>query len=39
MDDGLESLEPNVLYVPEKTNESAFDSFILVDDFLSLFIF
>ena len=39
MDDGLESLEPNVLYVPEKTNESAFDSFILVDYFLRLFIF
>jgi hypothetical protein len=32
-DDGLGSLEHNVFYVPEKTNKSVFDSFILVDDF------
>jgi hypothetical protein len=36
-DDGLQSLEPNVFYVPEKTNESAIDFFILVDDFLYIF--
>jgi hypothetical protein len=37
MDDGLESLEPNVFYVPEKTNKSALDSFILVGDILYIF--
>ena len=37
MDDGLESLEPNVFYVPEKTNKSALDSFILIDDILYIF--
>ncbi|KIM80623.1 hypothetical protein PILCRDRAFT_822364 [Piloderma croceum F 1598] len=36
-DDGLESPDPNVFYVPEKTNLSAFDSFILVDDILYIF--
>jgi hypothetical protein len=36
-DHGLESLEPNVFYVPEKTNRSAFDSFILVNDILYIF--
>ncbi|KIM86220.1 hypothetical protein PILCRDRAFT_816150 [Piloderma croceum F 1598] len=36
-DDGLESLEPNVFYIPEKTNQSALDSFILVDDILYIF--
>ena len=34
---GFESLEPNVFYVPESTNESALDSFILVDDILYIF--
>ena len=28
MDDGLESLEPNTFYVPEKTNKLALDSFV-----------
>jgi hypothetical protein len=37
MDDGLKSLEPNVFYVPAKTNQSAFDSFILVDGVIYIF--
>ena len=37
MDDGLKSLEPNVFYVSEKTNQSAFDSFILVDGIIYIF--
>ena len=37
MDDGLKSLEPNVFYVPKKTNQSAFDSFILVDGVIYIF--
>lgn len=35
--DGLESLEPNVFYVPHGTNQSAVDPFILVDGFLYIF--
>jgi hypothetical protein len=37
MDDGIESLEPNVFYILENTNQLAFDSFILVDDILYIF--
>lgn len=37
MDDGLKSLEPNVFYVPKKTNQSAFDSFILVNGIIYIF--
>ena len=37
MDDELESLESNVFYVPEKTNKSALDSFILLGDILYIF--
>ena len=37
MDDRLESLEPNVFYVPEKSNKSALDSFILVGGILYIF--
>lgn len=37
MADGLESLEPNVFYVPHGTNQSAVDPFILVDGFLYIF--
>ena len=37
MDDELESLKPNVFYVPEKTNKSALDSFILIGDILYIF--
>ena len=36
-DDGLESIEPNVLYIPQVTNQAAIDSFILVSDFFYLF--
>ena len=37
MDDGLKSLEPNVFYVPKKTNQSGFDPFILVDGISYIF--
>ena len=36
-DNGLLSIEPNVFYVPEATNQQAFDSFILVDGLLYIF--
>ncbi|KAF9518028.1 hypothetical protein BS47DRAFT_1380157 [Hydnum rufescens UP504] len=38
-DNGLSSIEPNVMYVPQHSNEKAIDSFILVDDILHLFQF
>jgi len=36
-DKGLQSIEPNVFYVPEMTNQKAFDSFILLDGLLYIF--
>ena len=36
-DNGLQSIEPNVFYVPKMTNQKAFDSFILLDGFLYIF--
>ena len=36
-DNGLQSIEPNVFYVPEVTNQKAFDSFILLDGLLYIF--
>jgi hypothetical protein len=36
-DNGLQSIEPNVFYVPEMTNQKAFDSFVLLNDILYIF--
>jgi hypothetical protein len=36
-DNGLQSIEPNVFYVPEMTNQKTFDSFILLDGLLYIF--
>jgi hypothetical protein len=36
-DNGLQSIEPNVFYVPEMSNHKAFDSFVLLDGFLYIF--
>ena len=36
-DNGLQSIEPNVFYVPEMTNQKAFDSFVLLDGLLYIF--
>ena len=36
-DDKLEPIRPNVLYIPKVTNQTAIDSFILVDGFFFLF--
>jgi len=36
-DDGLQSIEPDVFYVPSLDNQIAFDSFILLDDLLYIF--
>jgi hypothetical protein len=36
-DDGLQSIEPNTLYIPEATNQKALDSFILLDGLLYIF--
>lgn len=33
----IQSIEPNVFYVPKMTNQKAFDSFVLLDDFLYIF--
>jgi len=38
-DNGLSSIEPNVMYIPQLSNQKAFDSFILVDGILHLFQF
>jgi len=37
--DGPSSIESNIIYVPEKDNQVAFDSFILMNGFLYLFQF
>lgn len=36
-DNGLQSIEPNVFYVAEMTNQKASDSFVLLDDVLYTF--
>ena len=36
-DNGLQSIEPNVFYVPKMTNQKAFDSFVLLDGLLYIF--
>jgi len=36
-DNGLQSIEPNVFYVPEMTNQKAFDPFVLLEGFLYIF--
>ena len=36
-EDGLESLRPNVLYIPRVTNHTAINLFILADDFIYFF--
>ncbi|KAM6503263.1 hypothetical protein JOM56_000206 [Amanita muscaria] len=36
-DEGLRSIEPNIFYVPALTNQTALDSFILLDGFLYIF--
>jgi len=36
-DNGMQSIEPNVFYVPANTNQKAFDSFILLNGLLYIF--
>ncbi|KAF9518025.1 hypothetical protein BS47DRAFT_426904 [Hydnum rufescens UP504] len=38
-DNGPSSVEPNVMYIPQLSNQKVFDSFILVDGILHLFQF
>jgi len=37
MDNGLQSIEPNVFYVPEMTNQKALDLFVLLNGLLYIF--
>jgi hypothetical protein len=39
MDNGLQSIEPNVFYVSEVTNQNALDVFTSLDDLLYIFQF
>lgn len=36
-DNGLQSIEPNVFYIPEMTNQKAFDSFVFLDGLIYIF--